>query len=76
MPDGAATVARMIHAAGGRCSGLHYGTYDYSAALGIAGALQSLDHPAADHAKAVMQLAAAGTGGPAVRRVHERPAGR
>jgi citrate lyase beta subunit len=60
--DGTATVARMIHAAGGRCSGLHYGTYDYSAALGIAAAYQSMEHPAADHAKAVMQVAAAGTG--------------
>ena len=59
--DGAATVAWMVHAAGARCSGLHYGTYDYSTALGIAGALQSLEHPAADHAKAIMQLAAAGT---------------
>ncbi len=61
-PDGAATVARMVHAAGARCSGLHFGTYDYSAALGIAAAYQSMEHPAADHAKAVMQLAAAGTG--------------
>ena len=61
-PDGTATVARMIHAAEGRCAGLHYGTYDYSAACGIAAAYQSLDHPAADHAKAVMQVAAAGTG--------------
>jgi len=60
--DGTAAVAGMVTAAGGRCSGLHYGTYDYSAALGIAAAQQSLDHPAADHAKAVMQLAAAGTG--------------
>lgn len=61
-PDGTALVARMIHAAGGRCSGLHYGTYDYSAYLGIAAAYQSLEHPVADHAKAVMQAAAAGTG--------------
>jgi citrate lyase beta subunit len=60
--DGTATVARMIAAAGGRCTGLHYGTYDYSAALGIAAAQQSLEHPAADHAKAVVQVAAAGTG--------------
>jgi citrate lyase beta subunit len=58
---GTATVARMITAAQGRCTGLHYGTFDYSAALGIAAAHQSLEHPAADHAKAVMQLAAAGT---------------
>jgi hypothetical protein len=61
-PDGTALVARMIHVAAGRCTGLHYGTYDYSASCGIAAAHQSLEHPAADHAKAVMQVAAAGTG--------------
>ncbi|WP_298446600.1 aldolase [Gordonia sp. (in: high G+C Gram-positive bacteria)] len=61
-PDGTATVARMIHAAPGRISSLHYGTYDYSASLGIAAAYQSMEHPAADHAKAVMQVAVAGTG--------------
>ena len=60
--DGAATVAAMVHAAGPRCAGLHYGTYDYSAACGIAAPYQSLEHPVADHAKAVMQVAAAGTG--------------
>jgi citrate lyase beta subunit len=61
-PDGTALVARMVQAAAGRCTGLHYGTYDYSAFLGVAAAYQSLEHPAADHAKAVMQAAAAGTG--------------
>ncbi|MBV8932954.1 MAG: aldolase [Kutzneria sp.] len=60
--DGTATVAKMLHAAEGRCAGLHYGTYDYSAACGVTAALQSLEHPVADHAKAVMLLAAAGTG--------------
>ena len=61
-PDGTALVARMVHAAEGRCTGLHYGTYDYSASLGIAAGYQSMEHPAADHAKAVLQVAAAGTG--------------
>ncbi|MEJ9079429.1 aldolase [Gordonia malaquae] len=60
--DGSAPVARMIHAGDGRVSSLHYGTYDYSASLGIAAAYQSMEHPAADHAKNVMQLAVAGTG--------------
>jgi len=60
--DGVATVSRLIQASEGRCTGLHYGTYDYSASVGIAAEFQSLDHPAADHAKAVMQVAAAGTG--------------
>jgi hypothetical protein len=62
--DGVALVAPMIHAAAGRCAGLHYGTYDYSAALGIAPAQQSMEHPVADHAKGVMQVAAAQTGVP------------
>jgi citrate lyase beta subunit len=61
-PDGTALVARMIHAGDRRVTGLHYGTYDYSAFCGIAAAHQSLEHPAADHAKLVMQAAAAGTG--------------
>jgi citrate lyase beta subunit len=60
--DGRVTVARMLSAAPGRVSGLHYGTYDYSAACGVSAAYQSMEHPAADHAKAVMQVAAAGTG--------------
>jgi citrate lyase beta subunit len=60
--DGTAGVAAMVHAADGRCTGLHFGTYDYTAALGISGGYQAMDHPAADHAKSVMQLAAAGTG--------------
>ncbi|MFD5438448.1 DUF6986 family protein [Kitasatospora sp. NPDC127067] len=61
-PDGRATVSRMIEAAEGRATGLHYGTFDYSAACGVSAAHQSMDHPVADHAKAVMQVAAAGTG--------------
>jgi OHCU decarboxylase len=60
--DGVATVAPMLHAAAGRCTGLHYGTYDYSASLGVAAAYQSMEHPVADHAKDVMQVAAAQTG--------------
>jgi citrate lyase beta subunit len=60
--DGTALIARMIRAGAGRVTGLHYGTYDYSASLGVAAAYQSMEHPVADHAKDVMQLAAAGTG--------------
>jgi citrate lyase beta subunit len=63
-PDGTALIARMLRACAGRCAGLHYGTYDYSAAIGVAPALQSMEHPAADYAKEVMQVAAAGTGVP------------
>ncbi|MGA9870101.1 MAG: aldolase/citrate lyase family protein [Rhodococcus sp. (in: high G+C Gram-positive bacteria)] len=60
--DGSATLARALTRADGRCTSLHYGTYDYSAALGITSAHQSLAHPAADHAKNVMLAAAAQTG--------------
>jgi citrate lyase beta subunit len=60
--DGTALIARMVKAGGSRVTGLHYGTYDYSASLGVAAAYQSMEHPVADHAKDVMQLAAAGTG--------------
>ena len=60
--DGTVPVARLIHEGAGRVSGLHYGTYDYSASLGIAAGYQSMEHPAADHAKNVMQVAVAGTG--------------
>ncbi len=64
--DGAVTLARMVHAAGPRLTGLHSGTYDYSAALGIAAAHQSSDHLALDLAKQLMQVAVAGTGARAV----------
>ena len=60
--DGTAGIARAVRDSGGRCSALHFGTYDYTAALGIAPRFQSLTHPTADHAKSVMQLAAAQAG--------------
>ncbi|WP_018177472.1 DUF6986 family protein [Jongsikchunia kroppenstedtii] len=59
---GTVPAAQLIHVADGRVSSLHYGTYDYSASLGIAAEYQSMEHPAADHAKNQMQLAVAGTG--------------
>lgn len=60
--DGTVPLPRMVRAGGSRLAGLHFGTYDYSASCGIAAAHQALDHPAADHAKLVMQVAAAGSG--------------
>jgi citrate lyase beta subunit len=60
--DGSVTIAQCVHAGGPRLTGVHYGTYDYAAALGIAGEFQRLDHPAADHARSMMQVAVAGTG--------------
>lgn len=60
--DGRVPVAAALAAGAGRVSALHYGTYDYSASLGVAAEYQSLAHPAADFAKEQMQVAAAGTG--------------
>ncbi|QXQ10294.1 aldolase [Paeniglutamicibacter sp. Y32M11] len=60
--EGTVPAATLLHVGEGRISSLHYGTYDYSASLGIAAAYQSMEHPAADHAKNVMQVAVAGTG--------------
>ena len=61
-PDGTSPVAQLPHVVPGRISALHYGTYDYSASLGISAEYQSMEHPVADFAKEVMQLAVAGTG--------------
>lgn len=60
--DGASPIPAMLHNSNGRVSALHYGTYDYSDSLQIAAEYQSMEHPAADYAKAVMQVAVAGTG--------------
>lgn len=61
-PDGKVTAAAMIDAADGRLTAFHYGTYDYSAALGVSAAFQTLDHPVADFAKSVLQVVTAQTG--------------
>jgi citrate lyase beta subunit len=60
--DGTCPLLRMVRAARGRCVGTHFGTYDYTAACGIAASHQTPDHPACHHARSVMQAALAGTG--------------
>lgn len=60
--NGTHPVAQLIASGKGRVSSLHYGTYDYSASLGVAAGYQSMGHPVADFAKDVMQVAVAGTG--------------
>ncbi|MGQ1837910.1 DUF6986 family protein [Kocuria turfanensis] len=60
--DGTCPIPAMLRVAEGRVTALHYGTYDYSASLGVAAEFQSMEHPVADHAKQVMQVAVAGTG--------------
>jgi citrate lyase beta subunit len=60
--DGGVALPALVAAAGGRCRGAHFGTYDYTASLGITAAEQRMDHPVCDLAKQAMQLALAGTG--------------
>ncbi|WP_299054657.1 aldolase/citrate lyase family protein [uncultured Nocardioides sp.] len=60
--DGRVPLTDCLTAGQGRVTSLHYGTYDYSASIGVAAGDQSLEHPAADLAKGLMQLAVAGTG--------------
>ncbi|SDC64955.1 DUF6986 family protein [Actinokineospora iranica] len=55
-------VPGLIAAGRGRVSGLHFGTYDYTAACGLGAAQQHLAHPACDFARHAMQVGAAGTG--------------
>lgn len=59
-PDGRCPLAGLVAAARGRCRGVHFGVYDYSAALGIAPVHHGLRHPSCDHARHVMQAALAG----------------
>jgi len=55
-------IPKLLEAAQGRCRGLHFGPYDYSASCNIAAAEQRLDHPACDFARHVMQVCAADRG--------------
>jgi citrate lyase beta subunit len=61
-PDGRAALPDLVRAARGRCTGAHFGTYDYTASLGISPAHQNMAHPACDFARHVMQVSLAGTG--------------
>ena len=53
---------RFLEAGAGRVTGLHFGTYDYTASCGLTAGNQHLAHPACDFARHVMQVSAAGTG--------------
>lgn len=58
-PAAVLNLPALVTAVPERLTGLHVGTYDYSAALGISAADQASDHPAVELATALMQLAAA-----------------
>ncbi len=59
--QGRVPLRSLVDAAAGRCRGAHLGAYDYTAALDVSALHQSLAHPAAALARAVMQAALAGT---------------
>ncbi|MEM9491055.1 MAG: phosphoenolpyruvate kinase, partial [Myxococcota bacterium] len=61
-PDGTCALPALLAAARGRCTGAHFGTYDYTADCGITAAHQHMTHPACDFARNLMQVACAGTG--------------
>ena len=51
----------LVAAAEHRCTGAHFGTYDYTASCSITAFHQSMDHPACDFARHVMKVSLAGT---------------
>jgi len=60
-PAAVLALPALVEAGGERLIGLHVGTFDYSAALGISAEHQASDHPAVELATSLMQLTAAGT---------------
>ncbi len=60
--DGRVALPRLVAAAGPRCRGVHFGTYDYTALAGVTAALQAMDHPACSFARHVMQVSMAQRG--------------
>ncbi len=60
--SGVAAIPKLLTAAEGRCRGLHFGVYDYTASCNVTAGHQSMLHPACDFARHVMQVCAAGRG--------------
>ncbi len=60
--EGRSPLLRFASAARGRCTGAHFGTYDYTASVNVTAAHQHMRHPACDFARSMMQVAYAGTG--------------
>jgi len=60
-PQSILNLPSLAEAARGRCTGAHFGTYDYTAGCGITAACQTMTHPACDFAKHMMKVSFAGT---------------
>ena len=61
-PDGSSGLRALVSAGGGRVTGAHFGTYDYTALCGITASWQRMQHPVCDFAKHMMQVALAQSG--------------
>jgi len=59
---GAFVLPQLLAAAEGRCTGAHFGTYDFTASFGVTAAHQRMDHPGCDFALNLMKAAFAETG--------------
>ena len=59
---GQLTLPSLIEAAQGRCDGVHFGVYDYTAGRNITAAYQAMGHEVCDFAREVMAVSLAGTG--------------
>jgi citrate lyase beta subunit len=60
--DGRLVLREIVAAGSGRCAAAHFGTYDYTAACGVAAPHQGMQHPACDLARSLMQACLARTG--------------
>jgi citrate lyase beta subunit len=60
--SGSFAIPKLLEASRGRCRGLHFGLYDYTASCNITAEHQTMVHPACDFARHVMQVSAAGRG--------------
>lgn len=58
---GAVSLPSLVAEGGGRVTAAHFGTYDYTASLGITAAHQYMRHPVCDFARGIMQVSLAGT---------------
>jgi hypothetical protein len=58
---GAVALPSLVQEGRGRVVAAHFGTYDYTASLGVTAAHQHMRHPVCDFARGVMQVALAGS---------------
>jgi citrate lyase beta subunit len=60
--DGTSALRTLVAAGGGRITGAHFGTYDYTALCGITAAWQHMRHQVCDFAKHMTQVGLAQSG--------------